>query len=207
MHSNPFSRPGILAHFAVFTLFIAPAASFTLDGGLVAFDVGTNISAVSVHGKTTQVRGAARVRKNGAQVLLEEVNASVPVEALSTGMGLRDEHMRKYIFTTSDQKVPELKFSGENMACPAEASGDASCQVTGKMTIRGVEKPITIGLKMKAAGGAYRAIADGTVKLSDYGIERPSQFGVKCSDEVKIHIELQGREGGEALSAKAGGGK
>ena len=209
MHRIPFFKPGLLASAALCSLLSAEGArqtSLSLDGGTVTFDVGTNISAVSVHGKSSNVRGLARLRKEGAQLILEDVAATLPVEALTTGMSLRDDHMKKYIFTTADQKLPELKFTGSNMACPVDAGGDGSCKITGKMTIRGVEKPLTVALKVKA-GAAYRAILDGAIKLSDYGIERPSQFGVKCADDVKIHIELAGKETVESSATRAGGEK
>ena len=32
--------------------------------------------------------------------------------------------------------------------------------------------------------------ADGTVKLSAYGIEQPSQFGVHTLDDVKLHLDF-----------------
>ena len=33
--------------------------------------------------------------------VLEHIEAAVPVRRLETGMALRDDHMRKYIFTTA----------------------------------------------------------------------------------------------------------
>ena len=105
MHRIPFFKPGLLASAALCSLLSAEGArqtSLSLDGGTVTFDVGTNISAVSVHGKSSNVRGLARLRKEGAQLILEDVAATLPVEALTTGMSLRDDHMKKYIFTTAD---------------------------------------------------------------------------------------------------------
>jgi polyisoprenoid-binding protein YceI len=160
-----------------------------VESGLVAFSVGTNVSAVSVHGKASAATGVVRARRDGAQVRIEEVTVLLPVEALTTGMSLRDEHMKKYIFTTADKKTPELRFSSGTVSCVL----DSNCKVAGTLSIRGLERPFSISLKVKAAGAGYRAVGDSVVKLSDYGIERPSQFGVRCSDEVKIHIHFHGK--------------
>jgi polyisoprenoid-binding protein YceI len=216
MNTVVFAKPAVLAPLGVLallcssTLVAADGAprqmTMPVDGGSVTFDVGTNISAVSVHGKSASVRGLVRARKDGGQLIVDEVNATLPVDALTTGMGLRDEHMKKYIFTTQDHQTPDIRFTGVNVACPMDAGGDAACKFAGKMSIRGVEKPLTISLKVKASGTSYRATGDGAVKLSDYGIERPSQFGVKCADDVKIHIELQGRETVEATASSRAGG-
>ena len=62
--------------------------------------------------------------------------------------------------------------------------------VSGQLTIRGTERPFAITLNVKKVGNAYRAAGDGIVKLSTYGIARPSQLGVTTSDEVKLHLEF-----------------
>jgi hypothetical protein len=42
---------------------------------------------------------------------------------------------------------------------------------------------------------------ESTVKLSDYGIEQPSQFGVKTADEVQLHIEFSGKEAAAKIAS------
>lgn len=175
----------------------------------IAFEATTNISAVSVHGKSTALKAEVRLHRDAKQLVVDELIATVPVESLSTGMGLRDEHMKKYVFTTPDGKVPELKFRGANLTCPLEAGKETTCKLAGMLTVRGVERPLTVALKVRPAssgsGFSYRAAGDGVVKLSDYGIERPSQLGVKCADEVKIRIEFQAQESaGRAARIEAG---
>ncbi len=183
-------------------------ATLRVDSGTVAFDASTNFSAVSVHGKANTLQGRVRLRQDGAKWLIEEVTAKVPVVSLSTGMGLRDEHMRKYIFTTTDGQVPDLQFTGQSQSCPLEPGKETICTVAGKLAVRGLEKPFGLTLKIRPDGAgaalAYRASGEGTVKLSDFGIERPSQFGVKCADEVKIRLEFVGKETQEA-SFRLGG--
>ena len=39
------------------------------------------------------------------------------------------------------------------------------------------------------------------MKLSDYGIEQPSQFGVKTSNEIQLHLEFTGKEGPAAITS------
>ena len=46
--------------------------------------------------------------------------------------------------------------------------------------------------------GVYRAEGDGTVKLTDYGITAPSQFGVKPLNDVKFHIDFMAKANGGA---------
>jgi hypothetical protein len=51
-----------------------------------------------------------------------------------------------------------------------------------------------MNLKVKPAGGAFKAAGEATVKLSDYDIAPPTQFGVKVSNEVKLRCELGSRQ-------------
>ena len=48
----------------------------------------------------------------------------------------------------------------------------------------------TLPLKIKDEGAQFRASGDAVVKLSDYGIEQPSQFGVKSANEVQLHLDF-----------------
>ncbi|MEO8658533.1 MAG: YceI family protein [Bryobacteraceae bacterium] len=174
-----------------------------VEAGTVSFDATTNISAVTVHGKSAALKAQVRLRQADEELVLEDVSAWLPVSTLSTGMGLRDEHMRKYIFTSGDGQVPDVRFRGANLTCRVAKGKENQCPVTGTLTIRGVERPFQTTLKVRREGGAtaaYRAAADAMVKLSDYGIERPSQFGVKAADEVKFHLEFVAKEATQAAA-------
>ena len=174
-----------------------------VEAGVVSFDATTNISAVTVHGKSAALKAQVRLRQTDADLVLEDVSAWLPVTTLSTGMGVRDEHMRKYIFTAGDGQLPDVRFHGANLTCQIAKGKENQCPVTGTLTIRGVERPFQTTLKVRRDGNAtatYRASADAAVKLSDYGIERPAQFGVKTTDEVKFHLEFVAKELTQAAS-------
>ena len=162
-------------------------------GGTASFDVGTNVPALSVHGKSTslEARGQIRPGANGPQ--LEQIEATVPVKTLGTGMGLRDDHMRKYVFTTPDGQTPDVKFTAKQAACSKSGSNQSTCDVTGDLSIRGIARPFTIALKVNENGDSYRAQGEGLVKLSTYGIPQPSQLGVHTDDEIKLRLDFTAR--------------
>ncbi len=178
----------------------ATAAPVEVQGGTATFETDTNVGAISVHGKSTDVRGRALIRQAGDAIAIEQMEATLPVKSISTGMGLRDEHMRKYIFTTTDGQVPDVTFMSERAEC-SRTVGDSTCKVSGHLTIRGTARPFAIALKVQKAGDGYRAQGDSVVKLSTYGIERPSQLGVTTTDDVKLHLDLTAKP---AASARAG---
>jgi polyisoprenoid-binding protein YceI len=165
-------------------------ASMVEIRGTATFNSTTSVPMITIHGKSTALEGRARIRHEGASLVVEELEAVVSVRTLSTGMSLRDEHMRKFVFTTSDGTLPDMRFVADRVVC-ADASGiTRTCQLSGQLTIRGTARPFEIGLAVKSEGAEFRAVGDGITKLSTYGIPAPSQLGVTTMDDVKLHVDF-----------------
>jgi polyisoprenoid-binding protein YceI len=167
-----------------------PAA---VESGTAAFIATTNVSAINIKGKSTALQAHVQIRRNSEGMQLQNIEATVPVKTLLTGMGVRDDHMRKYIFTTADGKTPDLRFEAESATCAA-GGRETACPVTGTLSIRGVAKPFSITLKVREESSGLKTYADGIVKLSDYGIEQPSEFGVKTTNEVQLHFDFTAKQ-------------
>jgi polyisoprenoid-binding protein YceI len=202
----------ILTPAIVVLTFAGPAAAQTaqdasvveVKGGTAAFDVGTNVGAISVHGKSNDVTARLKMRQAPDGTVLEAIEAALPVKSLGTGMGLRDTHMRKYIFTTSDGQVPDLRFSADKAVCSKPEGKQSTCELSGNLAIRGTSRPFTVVLKVSEEGGTLRAVGDGKVTLSAYGIERPSQLGVTTADDVKLRFDLSAKQAGARPVATTG---
>jgi len=175
-----------------------PPQAIEIQSGNTSFQTITNVPGLEVAGKSSAVSGRVLVSRNDSGLLLQQIEASVPVKSLATGISLRDEHMRKYIFTTSDGQLPDLEFKANEASCvPVATTQEFTCHVSGELSIRGVMKPLSVSLRAKQQGGAplsFRAAGDALVKLSDYGITPPSQFGVRPANEVRVHLEFNGKE-------------
>jgi polyisoprenoid-binding protein YceI len=167
--------------------------AMAIEHGSVTFVVTTNVPGLSVKGKSEALRARVLMHRAPQGVTLERVEAWLPVKTLTTGIALRDQHMRQDIFTASGADVPDLHFETGNASCAGVVAGhEAPCTLSGNLTIRGVPHDFSMALKIHEAGSApvLRASGDALVKLSDYGIEAPSQFGVKTANEVHVHIEF-----------------
>ena len=173
----------------------ADTGAVEVRGGTAAFDVDTNISAISVHGKSNALTARLRVRQAPDGPMLEGIEAAVPVKSLNTGMGMRDEHMRKYVFTTDDGQQPDLKFTADKATCARTGARQSTCDLSGTLVIRGTPRPFTIAMKLTEDGDTIRAVGDSAVNLSAYGIERPSQLGVRTADAVKLRFDLSAKVG------------
>jgi polyisoprenoid-binding protein YceI len=163
--------------------------------GVTEFEAPTNMPAVSVKGKSNSLQGSVMVSRNADGILLEHLEVWAPVKTLATGMGVRDEHMRKQVFTTAEGQTPDLRFGADKAVCSMRSGQEFTCAVTGNLSIRGLARPFSMSLKVKQAGqSAFKAVGDAVVKLSDYEITQPTQFGVKLSNEVKLRFELASKQ-------------
>jgi polyisoprenoid-binding protein YceI len=160
-------------------------------GGTASFDAATNVSTISVHGKSSHLEARATVRDGSDGLALKAVEATLPAKSLVTGIGLRDEHMRKLVFTGADGSVPDITFVSRVVTClPDAAKRQAACTVSGDLAIRGLLRPFTMLLTVRRDGAGFRAAGDGIVRLSAYGIPQPSQLGVRTRDDVTLHLDF-----------------
>jgi polyisoprenoid-binding protein YceI len=130
------------------------------------------------------------------------------VKSLATGMKVRDEHMRKYIFTDGNAQLPDIRFTADSVFCTASpGTQEFPCQVSGTLTIRGATHAFSMKLYVRQQSGAhpiFRAAGDAIVKLSDFGIARPSQFGVSTTDDVKLRLDFSAKPGVPPTTAAGG---
>jgi polyisoprenoid-binding protein YceI len=157
----------------------------------VGFDAKSTLHDFS--GVTTKVDGQFTVNLARAQ---EKPTGTISAEAaaLDTGLADRDEDMRKTL-ATEQYKTLEFQWTGfEPSAVDAQAM-TLSGNVTGKLTIRGKTREISMPVKVSVDASKRVAIEGETkIKLADYDVAPPSQLGViKVEDEVKIWIALRAR--------------
>jgi polyisoprenoid-binding protein YceI len=167
--------------------------TIVIEHGTAIFSVTTNMPGVTVKGKSESLHGNVQIRRASEGIVLEHIEAWLPVKTLGTGISLRDEHMRRYVFTTFSGEIPDLRFEGGNASCPGVLAGrEATCNISGTLSIRGIPRNFSIMFKIREANGSpsFRGGGDGLVRLSDYGIDSPSQFGVKTANEIQIHLEI-----------------
>jgi len=104
-------------------------------------------------------------------------NIAMDINSLTSGIELRDEHMKKKYF--------EIKKFPKAILSEAQGSGG---KFKGKLVVHGVSHLIT---------GEYE-MADGSLeakfkcKLSDFKISEAKYMGVGVEDEVAVSVKLQG---------------
>jgi polyisoprenoid-binding protein YceI len=177
----------------------AQAKTFTFGPGLAPQQVVTvesNTAFEDFVGRTTKVSGAVTVdlaKKTGSGKII------VDLASLSTGLDLRDEHMRSEGWLNV-AKFPTAVFEATSI----KNTGGKNFLVTGNFTLHGVTKTFSVKAtanyvaeseKTKANrfnGDVLQIKTKFTIKASDYGIKIPAMAADKVSNSLTIGISVIG---------------
>ncbi len=120
------------------------------------------------------------------------VTVSVPMRNLTTGIALRDKHMKEKYLQVDRFTTAELSVARSALKVPAngEAGGDA----TGTMKLHGQTKSVTFHYMAKRDGGSLKVAGTVHVNMSDYGMEIPSFMGVKVKPDVDVTVKFGAQE-------------
>jgi polyisoprenoid-binding protein YceI len=111
------------------------------------------------------------------------------IEALTTGIGLRDRHMKENYLETG--KFPESVFTYTQVELPKDFQGE-KIPFEGKLKLHGVEKPVSGELKIEKEDPKLTLSHEFKIKTRDFGITTPHYMSVTMADEVVIQVTLEG---------------
>lgn len=133
----------------------------------------------------------------------ERVRGTIIVAAktLHVGNPMQNEHLLSDRWMNVE-KYPEIRFEVEKASSVKSSGGSTMADVTGKMTIKGVTKTLTVPVKITYLPGKLKARsgqegdllvlrATFEVRRSDFGIN-PGQFEDKVSDEIELKASIAG---------------
>lgn len=164
----------------------------TVQRGTVTFAAKTSVPLTNIEGKSAGLAAQVTVRRVAQGLRLEGIEAWTPVAALTTGMDLRDQHMRERVFTAPDGTTPDVRFASQGAVCSAAAQ-EVTCQVPGDLSFRGSTRPLKVTLKVREENGEFRVTGDSLVKLDEYGVDTSAWGGaVRVENEVQFHFEFTG---------------
>lgn len=147
--------------------------STTCFAGSVSIDV-TLSPAGSFTAKTEKVSGQALMKKKGSDELVMAKGVTIDVNSITTGISLRDSHLKKRLEADKFPTAKLLKAQGKN------GKGMALIEVKGK--------------KLKV-NGTYsikgdNVIAQFPMKLTDLAITDVRYMGVGVKDTVTVKVEV-----------------
>jgi len=163
---------------------------YTISSGApnaVVFNVEDSVDPFD--GKTANATGT--ITADPAAPSQAQVDVSIDLASLDTGVALRNQHMREKYLQTA--KFPAVTFKSVSVSAPASIAPNqpADITVTGDFTLHGVTKRMTIPVKVTLlADGRIHAISRFSVKLPDFGIVVPHNVFVTVDDAVGIRLDL-----------------
>lgn len=112
-------------------------------------------------------------------------NLKIKLETLSTGLSLRDSHMKdKYL---EAGKFPEALLILSKQSLPRSGAGSFE----GELVLRGVKHKVSGTAEAVMEAGGARVKASFPVRLEDHGIPKPSFAGITVANEVAVETEFQ----------------
>lgn len=129
------------------------------------------------------VSGISGTPKAGNEFYFE-----VNLEALDTGIGLRNRHMRDNYLETD--RHPYVSFGGT--LAKTEMSSDSTLAVTsfGTFDLHGVKREREIEVQVVSLSDGYRVTGEFYVKLEDHDIDIPKLMFLKINQNIRVSIEF-----------------
>ena len=156
------------------------------DEAKVSFIAKTKPVPLTIEGSGTGLAGALKL----IDATHTEGEVSFPLKNLSTQLAKRDEHMQKHLdcehFAIAKFTPTVLPWSDPSLALTQAVS---SAPFEGKMTLRGVEKPIKGKVSSKPGSqGKVEFTFVFDVNILDFSIPVPSYLGVSMKEIVEVTV-------------------
>ena len=113
------------------------------------------------------------------------INVTVPLANLTTGIALRDRHMKEKYLEVQKYPAAVLTIARSVMKWPA-SDGQAVADIPGVVQLHGQARPVTVHYEVKGEGSSFKASGHFRVNMNDFGITVPSYLGVTVKPEVDV---------------------
>lgn len=139
-------------------------------------------------GSTRNITGGITLDSDGT-IVLSESKFVVDLTTLTSDRQMRDRYLRRNTLQTD--QFPEAVFvpaTFKGLAKAPPPSADATFQLRGDFTVRGITRPITWDVTLQASGSSYAGIATTAFTFADFGMSQPR---VRLLLSVKDTIRLE----------------
>jgi polyisoprenoid-binding protein YceI len=113
------------------------------------------------------------------------VVVTVPLGNLTTGIGLRDHHMKEKYLEVPKYPAATLTIARSAMKFPNGAE-PVKADVPAMLQLHGQSHPVTVHYDAKATGNAFDAHGAFHINMNDYGIAVPVYLGVTVKPDIDV---------------------
>jgi polyisoprenoid-binding protein YceI len=120
------------------------------------------------------------------------ISGEIVVNAASgnSGNDSRDRRMQREILETA--RYPEIAFRPDRVEGTLEASGASTVQVHGAFRIHGVERELTIPVRIEMTDEHWTLTSHFVVPYVKWGIKNPSNLLLHVSPSVELDVQASG---------------
>ena len=151
---------------------------FKTQGGHVDFYATGKPSMLKIHGENSDLTGALTQNKGSC-----DGKFTTKLSAFSSGMSLRDRHLKNKIFEID--KYPEAELNFKSMSLKAGTTGTFS----GTLKFHGTEKEVNGEVTPEISDKEIKFKTNFKILLTDYGIQPPEFAGMKIENEVRVEVQ------------------
>lgn len=178
----------------VSTFYAAPSLAgtkLTLGPGSTGFLAIGRPSMLRIHGEGQGPSGELEVDGQSVQGAFE-----MDVSSFSTGIDLRDRHMKEKYLEVEKFKNAKLVLKKLSLPAPLKKlfAGSESVEVPfdGEMELHGVRQDVHGSVAMKPKDGGQIAFeAKFPIEITRFKIEVPSYLGIKIADKVEVDVKSE----------------
>ena len=111
------------------------------------------------------------------------VTVRVPLRRLSTGIDLRDEHLKRDL-DISHFRTAELTVARSALRLPT--GGAVEARARGKLKLHGQERDISFHYTAERRRNAIHVEGSARVKMTSFGIAQPTYLGMTVRPDVDV---------------------
>lgn len=157
----------------------ASAQKFSTEKGMISFFSDAAIEDITA--ENTMV-GSLFNSTTGELVYIVKIKDFVFPKAL-----MREHFNEKYMET---EKFPKSLFTGKLKGYDVNAKGEQNVVATGKLTIHGVTRDVTVPGSLLFDAGKATMKAKFMVALKDYDIKIPKLVWQNIAEEIEVKIDF-----------------
>jgi polyisoprenoid-binding protein YceI len=128
--------------------------------------------------------GELQVADDGGNVTI-----TIPLGNLTTGISLRDKHMKDSLETT---KYPTTTLTVARSVLKVPTSGErVESDASGTLTLHGQTRPVSVHYDTKWDGSTFATHGRVHFVMTDFGITVPSYLGVTVKPDVDVNANFK----------------
>ena len=175
------SASALAASAILFGVSTAGHAALTSASETKVSFVATGPAGLSIEGTTPDLTAS---EQNGNLVV------NVPLANLTTGIGLRDKHMKEKYLEVAKYPSAVLTIARSALKVPA-AGAQVEADAPGTLQLHGQSKPVTVHYQAKGEGTGLPTHGKFRINMNDFGIQVPTYLGVTVKPEVDVSASFR----------------